>query len=56
VSLDFLKNDGRMTCFQDGRNANRIAVDYKRVEQNVTPQNHLKIHLVRNGGWCAVIE
>ena len=56
ISLDFLKNGGRMTCFQDGRNANRIAVDYKRVEQNVAPQNHLKIHLVRNGGWCAVIE
>ena len=56
ISLDFLKKGGRMTCFQDGRNAHRIAVDYKRMEQDVTPQSHLKIHLVRNGGWCAVIE
>lgn len=56
ISLDFLKDGGHMTYFQDGRNAHRIAVDYKRVEQNVTPQSHIKIHLVRNGGWCAVIE
>ena len=56
VSLDFLTQDARATIFQDGRNAHRIAVDYKRVEQAVNPQTKLNIHLVRNGGWCAVIE
>ena len=56
ISLDFLSKSGHMTAFQDGRNAHRIAVDYKRTEQNVTPQTRLHLHLVRNGGWCAVVE
>ncbi len=56
ISLDFLSKSGRATIFQDGRNAHRIAVDYKKVDQQVTPQTQLKLHLVRNGGWCAVIE
>lgn len=56
ITLDFLTSGGRMTAFQDGRNAHRIAVDYKRIEQDVTPQTRLYLHLVRNGGWCAVIE
>lgn len=56
VSLDFINKTGRLNSFQDGRNAHRIAVDYKRVEQEVTPQTKLRLRLVRNGGWCGVIE
>ena len=56
ITLDFLQKGGHMTAFQDGRNAHRIAVDYKRVETGVTPQTHLQLHLVRNGGFAAVIE
>ena len=56
ISLDFLGKNGHLTYFQDGRNAHRIAVDYKRLEQDVTPQTELRLHLVRNGGWCGVIE
>ena len=56
ISLDFLKKGGHLTYFQDGRNAHRIAVDYKRLEQDVTPQTKLHLHLVRNGGWAGVIE
>lgn len=56
ISLDFLGKNGHLTYFQDGRNAHRIAVDYKRLEQDVTPQTKLRLHLVRNGGWCGVIE
>ena len=56
ISLDFLGKKGHLTYFQDGRNAHRIAVDYKRLEQDVTPQTKLRLHLVRNGGWCGVIE
>lgn len=56
IPLNFLSKSGHITYFQDGRNAHRIAVDYKRGEQDVTPQTRLKFHLVRNGGWCAVIE
>lgn len=56
ISLNFLDGNGHMTYFQDGRNAHRIGVDYKKQQQNVTPQNRMKLHLVRNGGWCGVIE
>ncbi|WP_155267446.1 glycoside hydrolase family 97 C-terminal domain-containing protein [Xylanibacter ruminicola] len=44
------------TSFSDGRNAHRIAVDYKKQVQQVTPSTQLKLHLVRNGGWCGSIE
>lgn len=56
ISLDFLQHNGTLTAFQDGVNAHRIAVDYKRVEQNVTPAGTLTLRLARNGGWCGVIE
>ena len=56
ISLDFLPRDGQLTYFQDGRNAHRIAVDYKRQQQRVTPQTRLKLHLVRNGGWAGVVQ
>lgn len=56
ISLDFIEKNGRLTYFQDGRNAHRIAIDYKKGEQNVTPQSKLRLHLVRNGGWAGMIE
>ncbi len=56
ISLDFLTKPGQLTYFQDGRNAHRIAVDYKKGEQAVTPQTQLQLHLVRNCGWCGVIK
>lgn len=56
ITLDFLDRNGHLTYFQDGRNAHRIGVDYKKQQQNVTPQTRMKLHLVRNGGWCGVIE
>jgi len=56
ISLDFLKSKGLLTGFRDGRNAHRIAVDYQRFHQQVTSADTLTLNLVRNGGWCCVIE
>lgn len=56
ISLDFLEQAGRLLYFQDGVNAYRIAVDYKKGDRNVTPSDSLHLHLTRNGGWCGVIE
>ena len=56
ISLDFLSKGGQLTYFQDGRNAHRIAVDYKKGTQTVTPQTKLQLHIVRNGGWAGVIK
>ena len=56
ISLDFLNDKGLLTGFRDGRNAHRIAVDYQRFQQSVSPADTLTLRLVRNGGWCCVIE
>jgi alpha-glucosidase len=56
ISLDFLNGKGVLTGFRDGRNAHRIAVDYQRFQQHVSPTDTLTLRLVRNGGWCCVIE
>ena len=56
IKLDFLKTDGLLTGFRDGRNAHRIAVDYQRFNQHVSPDDTLTLRLARNGGWCGVIE
>lgn len=56
INLDFLSKPGRLTYFRDGRNAHRIAVDYKKDNQDVNASTKLSIHLARNGGWAGVIE
>lgn len=58
ICLDFL-NDGRnykMTSFKDGINAGRQAMDYRRNESSVKKNDIIKIKMVRNGGYAAVIE
>ncbi len=58
ICLDFL-NDGRnykMTSFKDGINADRQAMDYRRNESSVKKNDIIKIKMVRNGGFAAVIE
>ena len=56
ISLDFLNQPATLTSFRDGRNAHRIAVDYKKETQEVNPATTLTLHLARNGGWCGSIE
>ena len=56
VSLDFLTHDGQLTCFEDGVNAHRMAVDYRCRRQAVSPSDSLTLNIVRNGGWCGLIS
>ena len=56
VSLDFLDKEGELQFFQDGANAHRIAVDYKKMHRHVAPSDTLHLRLARNGGWCGVVE
>lgn len=58
ISLDFLKDNQtyHMTSFEDGINAGRQAMDYRKKELNVKRGDTVKIKLARNGGWCARIE
>lgn len=46
----------RMISFEDGINADRQAMDYRRKEREVGSSDKLDITLVRNGGWAAVLE
>ena len=58
VSLDFL-NPGKsyqMTSFEDGINAGRQAMDYRKKDSSVKKGEKITIKMVRNGGWAAVIE
>ena len=58
IPLDFLSpgRDYRMESFEDGINAFRQAMDYRRKERQVASADTISIHLTRNGGWAAVIE
>ena len=57
IKLDFLSpGRHRMTAFKDGLNAGYQAMHYNKVEKNVDSSETVDIHMVRNGGWAAVIE
>ena len=46
----------KMTSYTDGPNAFHQAMDYRRSESTVTASDVLDVHMVRNGGFAAVIE
>ena len=58
LSLDFLQQGKiySMTSFEDGINAGRQAMDYRKRQSSVDATAKIKIKLVRNGGWAAVIQ
>nr|WP_091906190.1 glycoside hydrolase family 97 protein [Proteiniphilum saccharofermentans] len=59
IDLSFLsKNKGyhHMTSFEDGINADRQAMDYRKKESNVQHGDIIHIKMVRNGGWVALIK
>jgi alpha-glucosidase len=53
LDLGFL-GPGRysLQAYQDGINADRCAMDYKRVQLEVTARRKLPIHLAPGGGWA----
>nr|WP_068891521.1 glycoside hydrolase family 97 protein [Pedobacter panaciterrae] len=59
VSLDFdFLEKGKtytMTYFEDGINAGRQAMDYRKKTVQVKSGDKIDIKMVRNGGWAAVI-
>lgn len=58
IPLDFLEKDRtyQMTSFEDGVNAFRQAMDYKKRKLKVSVGDTVSIKMVKNGGWAAVIE
>lgn len=58
INFDFLEKARTysMTSFEDGINAGRQAMDYRKNEYQLKQGSKKKIRIVRNGGWAAVIE
>lgn len=58
LNLSFLKEGQtyRMTSFEDGINANRQAMDYRKKERTLRKGEKITVKLARNGGFAAVIE
>jgi alpha-glucosidase len=57
VDLDFLQKGKNytITYFEDGINAGRQAMDYRKKTMNIKGEDKLTIKMVRNGGYAAVI-
>lgn len=54
VDFSFLPEGSfRLDAFQDGANANRAALDYKRVSGRADRNTRMKIKLAEGGGWAA---
>lgn len=43
----------KMTLYRDGKNADRTAIDYKKVVKIVDSTSKINIHLAPGGGWVA---
>ena len=58
IDLGFLDKEKTytMTSFEDGVNAGRQAMDYRKKEREVKSGDKITVKLVRNGGWAAVIK
>ncbi len=58
ISLDFLEDSKpyQITMFEDGINAGRQAMDYRKCISQVRKGEKIKINMVRNGGFAAVIK
>lgn len=58
LNFDFLPKGKiyTMTYFEDGINAGRQAMDYRKKRMQVKAGDTLTIKMVRNGGWAAHIE
>jgi alpha-glucosidase len=57
IKLDFLKDKKyNLTSFEDGINAGYQAMDYRKKTAKVDDKSSVKIRMVKNGGWAAVLE
>jgi alpha-glucosidase len=58
ITIDFSflpEGTYQISYFEDGINADRNGIDYKKVEKTITRNDKIKIHLATGGGWAARI-
>jgi alpha-glucosidase len=58
INFDFLEKSRTytMTYFEDGINAGRQAMDFRKKTKEVKFGDKIEVKMVRNGGWAAVLE
>jgi alpha-glucosidase len=58
LDLSFLpeRKKYRMNLYQDGENADRIAIDFKQSKQTVDNTFKQEIHLAKGGGFAVMLE
>ena len=59
ITLDFSflpEGSFHIVYFQDGINADRNGIDYKKVERTITKNDKIQVHLAAGGGWAARID
>ncbi len=58
LKLDFLPSGKKyqLISFEDGLNANYVAMDYKKREKKIDSETSMQIKLARSGGWAALID
>lgn len=57
IKFDFLEKGKTytMTYFEDGINANRQAMDYRKKTETVKAGDTITVKMARNGGWAAML-
>ncbi|MDH7598735.1 MAG: glycoside hydrolase family 97 catalytic domain-containing protein, partial [Sedimentisphaerales bacterium] len=56
IRLDFLPPGSyKANIYQDGINADRIGIDYKKLTTQVGPSDTLRIHMAPGGGYAAML-
>ena len=57
ISFSFLpEGNYNVVIMQDGINADKNAIDYKKVSSTVTDKTEMKIKLAKGGGWAAIVS
>jgi alpha-glucosidase len=57
IDFSFLpEGEYKIEIWQDGINADRNAVDYKKTSQTVNRNTKLNVHLAPGGGWAAIVS
>jgi alpha-glucosidase len=57
ISFSFLpEGNYNVVIMQDGINADKNAIDYKKVSSTVTDKSEMKIKLAKGGGWAAIVS
>lgn len=57
IDFSFLgKGTYNIEIMQDGINANKIAIDYKKLVSTITVNDKMNIKLAKGGGWAAIIS